>query len=172
MNLQNTNYVNKAAAFSPAIMDGWVNDSAASGKIQAWYTAAQAGCSSGTGTCAITPSTALATGSCQWWIQTWDASGFGPWSNGLAFTVTVSDDDIVGLWKFSDGSSVRVDRQVGVGYEYVGRMVTLTEKQKALGFKAGEEVGGLKRTSPDNSQAKWLGAIPSVAIGRQTGRFG
>ena len=48
----------------------YVNDSGTSGKIQQWYTAAQAGCSSGTGTCSVTPSTGLAAGAAQWWIQT------------------------------------------------------------------------------------------------------
>jgi DNA-binding beta-propeller fold protein YncE len=59
----------------------WVSDSTASGKIQQWYPADQAGCSSGTGTCAITPSVTLAPGACQWWIQTRNSGGDGPWSS-------------------------------------------------------------------------------------------
>ncbi|MBF0564046.1 MAG: hypothetical protein HQK89_02260 [Nitrospirae bacterium] len=54
-------------------------------KIQTWYTATQAGCSSGS-TCTVTPSTALASGSGTWWIQTWNATGYGPWSSGMSFT--------------------------------------------------------------------------------------
>lgn len=65
----------------------WVNDSSGSGKIKMWYTAAQAGCSTGTGTCAVTPGTTLAVGSAAWWIQTWNAAGFGPWSDARAFSV-------------------------------------------------------------------------------------
>ncbi len=67
----------------------WVNDSTGN-KIQTWYTAAQAGCSSGTGTCSVTPSTTLASGAGQWWIQTWNTYGYGPWSNSLSFNVQVS----------------------------------------------------------------------------------
>jgi hypothetical protein len=63
----------------------WVNDSATSAKIQTWYTAAQAGCPSGTGTCSVTPSTTLASGSATWWIQTWNSFGYGPWSSGMSF---------------------------------------------------------------------------------------
>ncbi len=67
----------------------WVNDSAVnSGKIQKWYTAAETGCSSGTGNCSVTPSVALADGAAQWWIQTWNDSGYGPWSESLSFTVS------------------------------------------------------------------------------------
>ena len=65
----------------------WVNDAAGSGKIKTWYTAEQAGCAPGTGNCSVTPSTALASGAAQWWIQTWNDSGEGPWSDGMAFSV-------------------------------------------------------------------------------------
>ncbi len=65
----------------------WVNDSAASGKIKQWFTASQAGCASGTGTCSANPAQALSRGSGQWWIQTWNEIGYGPWSDGMIFTV-------------------------------------------------------------------------------------
>ncbi len=66
----------------------WVTDSAQAGKVKQWVTAAQAGCAAGTGACSYTPSTALATGAATWWIQTWNSLGYGPWSTGMAFTVT------------------------------------------------------------------------------------
>jgi hypothetical protein len=66
----------------------WVNDSATSGgKITTWYTAAQAGCASGSGTCSVAPSIPLAKGNAQWWIQTWNEFGNGPWSDGMTFVV-------------------------------------------------------------------------------------
>ena len=65
----------------------YVND-ATGNKIQQWYTAAAAGCSSGTGTCSITPTTVLAPGVGQWWIRTYNAAGFGPWSSPMSFTVS------------------------------------------------------------------------------------
>jgi hypothetical protein len=40
----------------------WVNDSEATPKIRQWYTASEAGCASGTGTCTLIPGTALAAG--------------------------------------------------------------------------------------------------------------
>jgi hypothetical protein len=64
----------------------WVNDSTAN-KIQKWYTASAVGCASGTGTCSVTPTTVLATGGGQWWIQTYNSVGYGPWSSPLSFTV-------------------------------------------------------------------------------------
>ena len=64
----------------------WVGHS--SGRvIGTWYTAAQAGCAEGTGTCRVTPSTALQSGAYAWWIQTWNAEGRGPWSARSDFTV-------------------------------------------------------------------------------------
>ncbi len=65
----------------------WVNDASSTPKIRQWYTAAQAGCASGTETCAITPSATLASGRAQWWIQTWNDAGYGSWSDGMRFTV-------------------------------------------------------------------------------------
>ncbi len=65
----------------------WVNDSGTQAKINQWYKAADAGCGSGTGTCAVTPSVSLASGNGQWWIQTWNESGYGPWSDGMVFSV-------------------------------------------------------------------------------------
>ncbi|MGE0357276.1 MAG: serine protease [Burkholderiales bacterium] len=52
-----------------------------------WHTAAAAGCASGTGTCSV-PGTALAPGSYAWYVLTWNAAGFGPWSAAMNFTVS------------------------------------------------------------------------------------
>ncbi len=65
----------------------WVNR-ASTPVITQWYTAAQANCPAGTDTCSVTPGTALANGAHTWWIQPYGAGGYGPWSSGLAFTVS------------------------------------------------------------------------------------
>src|SRR5437867_12541449 len=49
--------------------------------------ATQAGCASGTGTCTVAPGIVLTSGAGQWWIVTANASGNGPWSSAMAFTV-------------------------------------------------------------------------------------
>lgn len=64
----------------------WVNQAGVP-RIQTWYTSEQAGCGSGTGNCSATPDYALSPGLCQWWIQTWNEAGYGPWSDAMAFTV-------------------------------------------------------------------------------------
>ena len=65
----------------------WVNDSTGEKKILKWYTADQAGCGDGTGECSVTPATQIADGAAKWWIQTWNDSGYGPWSAGMSFTL-------------------------------------------------------------------------------------
>jgi hypothetical protein len=65
----------------------WVNDSTGN-RIKQWYTAAQVGCASGAGTCSVTPTTQLASGSGSWWIQTWNSAGTGLWSTRLNFSVS------------------------------------------------------------------------------------
>ncbi len=68
----------------------WVNDSInGNGKIKIWVTAAQAGCAGFTATCSVTPSVALSSGPAQWWVQTYNETGYGPWSEGMSFYVAV-----------------------------------------------------------------------------------
>jgi hypothetical protein len=64
-----------------------VND-ATGARIKEWYTAAEAGCPSGTGTCSVTPSVELAISTVRWWIQTSSPVGLGPRSDSLYFTVS------------------------------------------------------------------------------------
>ena len=65
----------------------WV-DSASGNVIKKWYSSVAAGCSSGTGTCSVTPSTTLSSGNHTWWIQTYSSAGYGAWSNSLHFSVS------------------------------------------------------------------------------------
>jgi len=58
----------------------YVNDSSGN-KVNQWFTAAQAGCASGTGICSATPSVSLAQGSGNWKIQAQYDWGLGPWSS-------------------------------------------------------------------------------------------
>jgi probable HAF family extracellular repeat protein len=64
----------------------WINDSTGT-RLQKWYTAAQAGCTVGTGTCVAWPGVFLPFGPAKWWIQPWSPNGSGPWSDGMAFLV-------------------------------------------------------------------------------------
>jgi hypothetical protein len=63
-----------------------VNDTTGT-KINSWYSAVQALCPSGTGNCSVTPSVALSSGSAAWWIDAYNGSGYGPWSDSMAFVV-------------------------------------------------------------------------------------
>ena len=65
----------------------WVNGP--SGNIfKQWYTAAQAGCNGTTCSVAgVTPG--LGTGNYTWWVQTYNAAGSGPWSDGKTFTPAI-----------------------------------------------------------------------------------
>jgi hypothetical protein len=65
----------------------WVEDSTGV-VIKTWYTAAQVD-PLGTGTCTITPDVALVKGLCKWWVQAYNAEGYGPWSLPLEFEVSV-----------------------------------------------------------------------------------
>jgi hypothetical protein len=64
----------------------WLDDSSG-GRLRQTYTAAQVGCETGTGTCTVTPNLVLTPGNGIWWIVTSNASGSGPWSAGMPFTV-------------------------------------------------------------------------------------
>jgi hypothetical protein len=64
----------------------WVNNAAGTPVIQQWYTAAQV---CGNSTCSVTPGITLPSGNYSWWIQTWDDSGYGPWSSAMSFSLPV-----------------------------------------------------------------------------------
>lgn len=55
-----------------------------------WYTAAAAGCSTGTGVCSVTPAPALTLASYTFWIQASNPIGVGPWSAGRNFNIIAS----------------------------------------------------------------------------------
>jgi hypothetical protein len=61
----------------------WVNGPSGA-VIQQWY---ESSAVCGSSTCSATPATALATGNHTWWIQTWNAGGYGPWSSAMNFSV-------------------------------------------------------------------------------------
>jgi len=90
----------------------WVDDAKQEGKVQQVYTAVQAGCAGGTGTCTVTPGVALATGAGNWWVMGSSAAGNGPWSAGKAFTIS----------PVSDGSAVyRINVAGGAMTDTLGR---------------------------------------------------
>ena len=63
-----------------------VNDSTGP-RIDQTYTAEEAGCVGGTGTCSITPTTILALGAGTWQVQATNAFGSSPWTELQEFTV-------------------------------------------------------------------------------------
>ncbi len=68
----------------------WVNDSSGAPRIRQWFSVSQAGCAPGVNVdapCSVMPTVTLPAGTYQWWIQTWDAGSYGPWSLPLQFTV-------------------------------------------------------------------------------------
>ena len=65
----------------------WVRDGSGGDVVKEWYTSESAGCSSGQSTCSVTHSTVLTAGTGTWWMQTWNSTGYGPWSSGQSFNV-------------------------------------------------------------------------------------
>ena len=66
-----------------------MTDSAQGGKVDIWFTPAELFCAAGTGTCSFGPNVILAHGPATWWVQTWNPFGYGPWSAGMGFTVSL-----------------------------------------------------------------------------------
>jgi hypothetical protein len=99
----------------------WVDDAVQSPKVLVTYTAVQAGCGSGTGTCSVTATTALAPGNAKFWIRTVNASGQGPWGE-MSFVVSASGSSQPStLAKYDPSGTLlssavyEVDGTVGIG---------------------------------------------------------
>jgi hypothetical protein len=66
----------------------WVDDASGTDpKIQADYTPAAAGCSTAGAVCHVSPGVTLAPGRGSWSVRASNASGAGPWSGAMDFTV-------------------------------------------------------------------------------------
>src|SRR5439155_9480156 len=89
----------------------WLDDSTA-GVSRHSHTATQAGCASGTGTCTVAPGIVLTSGAGQWWIVTANASGNGPWSTAMAFTVPGAPPPEVATLVAPAGKIGRASRRV------------------------------------------------------------
>lgn len=74
--------------------------------IKQWYSAAEAGCTDGTGTCSVTPTTPLGGGAHTWWVQTWNAAGYGAWSSGMNFSTTIPTTPGIATLSSPNGSIV------------------------------------------------------------------
>jgi hypothetical protein len=64
----------------------WVNDNTGN-RIKKWYRASDVQCGSDMDICTVTPDVELETGAGRWWVRTWNANGYGPWSDPQYFTV-------------------------------------------------------------------------------------
>jgi uncharacterized repeat protein (TIGR02543 family) len=88
-----TGTLDQAAIYTWEVVPGatwyylWVNGPA--GNIhQQWYTAVEANCNATT--CSLSNvTTELTAGTYTWWIQTWNAIGYGPWSDAMTFSPAV-----------------------------------------------------------------------------------
>lgn len=64
----------------------WVNAPSGNGFIKQWHLASNV-CTSGI--CSVTPDVNLSPGNHTWWIRTWNAGGYGPWSAAMSFSLPV-----------------------------------------------------------------------------------
>ena len=142
-----------------------VNDSAGV-KIQQWYTSADAGCPDGTGTCSITTSDQLAGGSGQWWVQTYNSSGTGPFSEGMNFNViTTSPDQYtkVLLHFNGDNGSTTFTDETGRSWTRTGAPVISTAQSEFGGASGAFNI--------DNGNGKYISTPASADFNVGTGDF-
>ena len=62
--------------------------------VDRWYRPGDAGCPVGTGICAVSPGVPIKTGANSWKVLTWNASGYGPWSDTGDFLVEIPDSTV------------------------------------------------------------------------------
>jgi hypothetical protein len=67
-----------------------VADSTGTKRVNEWYSAEEAGCPSGTGTCSVTPTYQLAEGDGWWNVRAANDTVKAPFSESMTFTVSVS----------------------------------------------------------------------------------
>ena len=65
--------------------------------IDHWFTAVETNCSSDT-SCAVTPTTTLASGNHRWWVQAWGSGIYSAWSSAMDFSVSGGTETNWGVW--------------------------------------------------------------------------
>jgi hypothetical protein len=134
-----------------------VDDSTGRGKIFQGYSAREAGCASGTGTCSITPSISIADGNATWWIAACHSLACGAWSNALGFVVnTVVQDPIVGLWNTPDGGQARVEKAISGSWDFVGKVTIQGTFWKERAMLVGDEVWWLDKQADGHYKGEVL----------------
>jgi hypothetical protein len=71
-----------------------IADFNAASPVVTWYTPAEAGCATGTGTCSVPAPQVLAPGLVTWEVLTWNATGYGPWSTTATAELHVPDASV------------------------------------------------------------------------------
>ena len=56
-----------------------------------WYRPSEADCPLGTEVCTVSPTLAMLPGPASWQVLTWNAAGWGPWSDTNEFSVEIAD---------------------------------------------------------------------------------
>jgi glucose/arabinose dehydrogenase len=78
----------------------WV-DGPSGNVIKQWYQASDI-CNGAT--CSITSAVALSGGTYNWWVQTWNLGGYGPWSDGMSFDLPVPRPPIAAILTSPSGN--------------------------------------------------------------------
>jgi hypothetical protein len=117
-------------------------------KVGLWYSAADAGCPSGAGTCSATPSAGFDPGANQWLIQPYDDNGIGPLSAAMDFTIPYTKSLL--HFNGTEGGTTFTD-EVGRIWTRGGNAVTKTDWKK-FGTASGYFSGGNDRIyTPDHA---------------------
>jgi hypothetical protein len=64
--------------------------------VERWYRPSEVGCPLGTGICSVSPGIPVTPGPAEWQILTWNAFGYGAWTDPRPFTVEIPDLAIAG----------------------------------------------------------------------------
>jgi probable HAF family extracellular repeat protein len=149
----------------------WVDDSTGT-RIQKWYTAAEAGCAEALRTCVAWPGVYLSQGAAKWWVRTWSPNGYGPWSDGMVFTVpspvsgSMFDLGTLGGAQ-SYASNVSADGSVVVGYSN-----NSARNDRAFRWTQASGMVDLGTLGGASSNAVAVSADGSVVVGSSTNNAG
>jgi trimeric autotransporter adhesin len=144
----------------------WVRDSTGADKLTQWYTAETLGCAAGP-LCSVTLDLAMSQGLAEWWVQTWNASGFGPWS--ATRTVRVSSVQTGGTSAFF--GSYAPANSTGITNTAAGAEIftalTSGSQNVGVGYRALNAV-----TNGQQNVAVGVSALKSITTGSQNTALG
>jgi uncharacterized delta-60 repeat protein len=129
--------------------------------VERWYRPGNAGCPVGTGLCAVSPGVSIKAGAASWKVLTWNASGYGPWSDTREFLIEIADPAALAPAPVSPTDAIV---RTNVAYRWTAVMGAVSYRLTIRNNAGGLTYWWYTSAAADCNAAAGCSASPQVAL--------